>query len=102
MSGPPACHRCKQTVIVARTIPGEQTIRLDPEPTAAGHYEIDWDAMPVPSARRVRFGDVSPAVAAYLGDGDRLYIHHNETCRVLNAEPADEPDPLHAATEEIS
>lgn len=99
MSGPPTCHRCKQTVIVARTVPGEQTIRLDPEPTVAGHYEIDWDAIPVPSARRVRFGDVSPAVAAYLGGEERLYIHHNETCRVLNADETDEPTPAGASEE---
>lgn len=87
MSSDPRCHRCRQVVVIARTVPGLQQIRLNPEPTPAGVYELDLDALPTPTARRLFWGDVPPAVVAHQNGERRLYTPHVETCRHRTGDP---------------
>jgi hypothetical protein len=72
-AGQPRCHRCRQPVILARTLPGLARIQLDTEPTPEGNYDLDLDAVPTPTARwRRAFG-----VPHY---GPPLHACHLETC----------------------
>lgn len=87
MAARPTCDRCHRPVIEARTRPAGRPILLDPEPTEAGVYQLNLDALPSPVAWRVRSGDEPIHLHG------PLYTCHWDTC------PAAKPESAPAAPE---
>jgi len=74
MSSGPSCTSCHRPLLRAVTDPGRERIALDASPVPDGCYEVDYDAIPLPSARRWREEYARPRP-------DALYTPHADTCR---------------------